>query len=155
LIHSTDPTLVTDLSIYVLKLHGAIDGLTTAHTRASYPDIDETVYVTPAQNKKRKLDTIVAANGSESGWVNQYHKADHIVGDVSFSLPQRKKLKLEWIGCSVDLSRRGMRAVGGDGAIEFGCGWKDLGTSMLSPPISKFWAIMQRNLFGLGSLQKS
>lgn len=59
--------------------------------------------------------------------MNQYHKADHIVGDVSFSIPQRKKLKLEWIGCSVDFERRGLRAVRGDGAIEFGCGWKDLG----------------------------
>lgn len=46
-----------------------------------------------------------------------------MVGDVSFSIPQRKKLKLEWVSGA----QGGARALGTDGSVEFGCGWGDIG----------------------------
>jgi len=79
------------------------------------------------------LDDGNAANGNgtsnNQAWADQLQKADHIVGDVSFSIPQRKKLRLEWVSSPAgDLTRGGVRAMGGDGGVEFGCGWGDIGT---------------------------
>lgn len=64
-------------------------------------------------------------------WADDTRKADHVVGDVSFSIPQRKRLKLEWISASGEGSG-GMRAVAGDGGVEFGCTWGDIGMFTLS-----------------------
>lgn len=84
------------------------------------------------QSKKRKLeDGDAAINGGNAlGWTDQSQRADHVAGDVSFSIPQRKKLRLEWVGSSAaDLSKGGIRATGTGGDIEFGVGWRDIGTS--------------------------
>ncbi len=40
--------------------------------------------------------------------------------DVSFSVPVRKKMRLEWVS-------GGMRAVNGEGEIDFGVAWEDIG----------------------------
>jgi hypothetical protein len=45
---------------------------------------------------------------------------------VSFSVPQRKKLRLEWVSSTKE-GTGGVRAIGGDGGVEFGCGWADIG----------------------------
>lgn len=83
------------------------------------------------------MDDGSATNGrSSQGWADQSQRADHVVGDVSFSIPQRKKLRLEWVGSSKDdLGKGGLRAVGAGGEIEFGCGWGDIGMFFFTPII--------------------
>jgi hypothetical protein len=112
--------LVQDLSNYVLAL--------------------KQVQVTPSepttvpQSKKRKLEETVAANGSAAGWADRSVRADFTAPDISFSVPQRKKLRLEWVASSSgDPQKGGIRAVDAGGDIEFGVAWKDIGMFMRFP----------------------
>lgn len=71
--------------------------------------------------KKRKLEEIIT-NGS-AGWTYKSKAAAHIGGDVSFSVPQRKKLRLEWL----DAPSGGIRAANPtSGDLEFGVSWSDI-----------------------------
>jgi hypothetical protein len=84
--------------------------------------------VVVSQSKKRKLDDTAVANGSSAGWADQSIRADYNAPDISFSIPQRKKLRLEWIdSASADLARGGIRAADASGSVEFGVSWKDIG----------------------------
>ena len=68
------------------------------------------------QSKKRKLEH--RPNGSESWDKGAYRTFK----DVSFSIPQRKKLSLE-LGLS---PKQGVRATSGNGDTEFGVSWADV-----------------------------
>jgi hypothetical protein len=49
---------------------------------------------------------------------------------VSFSIPQRKKFKLELV---LNKKEGGIRGLGADGNVEFGIAWKDVGQLSLQP----------------------
>lgn len=117
-----DPSLTTDISKYVTSLRKSL----TSEFAPQRPIAQSSA--TP-QSKKRKLEDGSAVNGSSGTqkWADSSLTADHVVGDVSFSIPQRKKLKLEWISGP----QGGARALGADGAVEFGCGWGDIGMETL------------------------
>ncbi|KAF2418241.1 Rtt106-domain-containing protein [Tothia fuscella] len=109
---SKDETLVNDLSQYVLHLKQAQNAPLTTD-------------VVTSQSKKRKFED--STNGSTNGWASQSVKPDYAAPDTSFSIPQRKKLRLEWIGSDgSDLAKGGIRAADAEGNVEFGISWKDL-----------------------------
>jgi hypothetical protein len=110
-----DESLLHELSNYVLALK---------HTQQE-TTISEVV---TSQSKKRKLDDTAVANSSAAGWADQSIRADYTAPDISFSIPQRKKLRLEWIdSASSDLAKGGIRAADASGSVEFGVSWKDIG----------------------------
>ncbi|TLD19024.1 Rtt106-domain-containing protein [Venturia nashicola] len=119
-----DPVLASDLSSYVFSLRKTL-------TSNALPQQSIAQGLAIPQSKKRKLEDGGAVNGSSDtqGWANQSRTADHIVGDVSFSIPQRKKLKLEWLSGA----QGGARALGADGGVEFGCGWGDVDQILCLP----------------------
>jgi len=100
---------------------------------------EDTHSTLPANPKKRKLDEAnsngtngtAAANAGES-WTQRGAKAAQSVPDVSFSVPQRKKLKLEWLAAGKEPAAGGIRAVApSDGSVEFGIAWDDIGMSRI------------------------
>ncbi|KAE9975008.1 hypothetical protein EG328_002541 [Venturia inaequalis] len=121
---SQDPTLVSDLSKYITSLRKTLHSNATPQ-QITAPSLANT------QSKKRKLEDGSATNGSSNTqeWANLSRQADHVVGDVSFSIPQRKKLKLEWVSGT----QGGARALGADGGVEFGCGWGDIDQILCLP----------------------
>ncbi|QDS76232.1 hypothetical protein FKW77_000231 [Venturia effusa] len=114
---SQDPSLATEISSYVASLRRSL----TSHPMPQ-PSVARSSAV--PQAKKRKLEYADATNGSPDNqtWADLSLMADHVVGDVSFSMPQRKKLKLEWVAGA----QGGARALGADNTVEFGCGWGDI-----------------------------
>ena len=75
-------------------------------------------------SKKRKIDGSAASAGSASGaWADRSARPDFVAPDVSFSIPQRKKLRLECIGSKSG----GLRAVSAAGDLEFGLSWENIG----------------------------
>ena len=77
--------------------------------------------VAPA-SKKRKLDVPASNNGTSGGqgWADKTTRAAYAMPDVSFSVPVRKKMRLEWVP-------GGLRAVNGEGEIDFGVAWANIG----------------------------
>ena len=77
--------------------------------------------VAPA-SKKRKLDVPTSNNGigGYKIWADKTTRVANVMLDVSFSVPLRKKMRLEWVS-------GGMRAVNGEGEIDFGVAWEDIG----------------------------
>ena len=84
----------------------------------SSQDVDNTA---PA-GKKRKLDVPAGNNhtGSGQAWANRTARAAYAMPDVSFSIPVRKKMRLEWVP-------EGLRAVNSEGVVDFGVAWADIG----------------------------
>ncbi|KAL1639826.1 hypothetical protein SLS58_007570 [Diplodia intermedia] len=83
--------------------------------------------------KKRKIDgaaEAAAGAGTSGAWTNSAAGADFTLSDVSFSIPQRKKLQLQLVAASSgagDSSGGGLRACSGGGAnVEFGIGFRDV-----------------------------
>ncbi|KAF1983043.1 Rtt106-domain-containing protein [Aulographum hederae CBS 113979] len=76
--------------------------------------------------RKRRFEE--SANGADTpGWADAATKAVFSVPDVSFSIPQRKKLRLEWVAADKkDVDKGGIRAVDANGKVEFGVSWKDI-----------------------------
>jgi len=106
---------VNDLSNYVLSVKEA----------QSAPSKT----VSGPTTKKRKFeDGGTTKESSSEGWAGQSVRADHTIPDISFSIPQRKKLRLEWVeSSSSDLEKGGIRGADAAGNIEFGMSWKDIG----------------------------
>lgn len=83
--------------------------------------------------KKRKIEggaEAAAGAGTIGAWTNSAAGADFTLPDVSFSIPQRKKLHLQLVAASGagDSSGGGLRACSGGGAnVEFGIGFRDVG----------------------------
>jgi hypothetical protein len=98
-----------NISTYVLSLKRSL---------TSTQDID---IVAPA-NKKRKLDVPASNNGTSGGqvWADKTTRVACAMPDVSFSVPVRKKMRLEWVP-------GGLRAVNGEGKIDFGVAWTNIG----------------------------
>lgn len=111
--------LFSSISSYILQL------------RQSPPDTNGTAADEPAA-KKRKLDgpdPQKAAAGTPGAWANSSSGADFTLPDVSFSIPQRKKLHLQLVGAASagDSSGGGIRGCSGGGAnVEFGIGFRDI-----------------------------
>jgi hypothetical protein len=63
----------------------------------------------------------VVVNGA-AGWTDRSKQVSYTGGDVSFSIPQRKKLRLEWL----DAPSGGIRAANSAGELEFGISWQDV-----------------------------
>ncbi|EKG10826.1 protein of unknown function DUF1747 eukaryote [Macrophomina phaseolina MS6] len=82
--------------------------------------------------KKRKLDgpdSQKTAAGAPGAWASSFSGADFTLPDVSFAIPQRKKLNLQLVGAGSagDSSGGGIRACSGGGAnVEFGIGFRDI-----------------------------
>ncbi|KAK3081046.1 hypothetical protein LTS18_010752, partial [Coniosporium uncinatum] len=95
---------------------------------------EDTHSTLPANPKKRKLDEAnsngtngTAAAVAGESWTQRGAKAAQSVPDVSFSVPQRKKLKLEWLAAGKEPAAGGIRAVApSDGNVEFGITWDDI-----------------------------
>lgn len=134
---TVDPTLVSDLSKYITSLRNTLDSNGTPQQTIA-PSLADT------QSKKRKLEDGSATNGSSNtqGWADLSRQADHVVGDVSFSIPQRKKLKLEWVSGT----QGGARALGADGGVEFGCGWGDIGMSTPLCALQTLWTTLSNEI---------
>jgi hypothetical protein len=98
-----------NISTYVLSLKRSL---------TSPQDVDN---IAPA-NKKRKLDVPASNNGTGGGraWADKTTRVACTMPDVSFSVPMRKKMRLEWVP-------GGLRAVNGEGEIDFGVAWPDIG----------------------------
>lgn len=80
--------------------------------------------------KKRKLDApVAAANGAGGGsWADASAQVSWRAPDVSFSIPQRKKLTVEIVSSPQGPQGGGIRAVAGAGGnVEFGISWSDVG----------------------------
>jgi hypothetical protein len=98
-----------NISTYVLSLKRSL---------TSSQDVNN---VAPA-SKKRKLDVPTSVNGISDCqvWADKATRAVHAMPDVSFSVPVRKKMRLEWVP-------GGLRAVNNEGEIDFGVAWVDIG----------------------------
>ncbi|KAF1814567.1 Rtt106-domain-containing protein, partial [Eremomyces bilateralis CBS 781.70] len=79
-------------------------------------------------SKKRKLDfDTTHTNGASGSWLDASASPAVSIQDVGFQMPQRKKLKLEWLGFSSSAPNTGgIRAVGNSGDVEFGLSWQDV-----------------------------
>ena len=90
------------------------------------------------KSKKRKHDDNDENNGGHDKKQSQHFSNDHLLqsgapyfsaGEISFSVPQRKKLRLELVR---DAGIRAMAGTadgggGGGGTFAFGIGWADIG----------------------------
>ena len=103
-----------NISTYILSLKRSLTLL---------QDVDN---VAPA-NKKRKLDVPASNNGTSGSqaWAEKTTRAVRAMPDVSFSVPMRKKMRLEWV-------LGGLRAVISEGEIDFGVTWSDIGQQIVS-----------------------
>ncbi|KIV99251.1 uncharacterized protein PV09_09022 [Verruconis gallopava] len=107
---ATDERLILDLSNYIVSLKQQLQASSTQPSDAQH------------LSKKRRLEDGGAANGSTADWANRSRTAVYTAGDVSFSIPQRKKLRLEW----TDAPHGGIRAANVAGEFEFGVSWQDI-----------------------------
>jgi len=97
----------------------------------------------PANPKKRKLEE-ANANGTNgaatasggASWTQQSAEPAQAFPEVSFSVPQRKKLRLEWLAAGKAPTAGGLRAVApSDGNVEFGIAWDEIGMPRTSDSI--------------------
>lgn len=95
--------LIINVSAYVLELRQNASGQTsTANEPAT---------------KKRKIDDTESAQRKVAGsWLDPSAKSVYTAPDVSFSVPQRKKLNLQ-------ILHEGIRAIDATGNVEFGVSW--------------------------------
>lgn len=109
-----------NISTYVLSLKRSL---------TSPQDVNN---VAPA-SKKRKLDVPTSNNGTGGSqiWADKSTRSAYAMPDVSFSIPVRKKMRLEWVPA-------GLRSVNGEGEIDFGVAWADIGKHATSSFISLF-----------------
>ncbi|GME31625.1 hypothetical protein GTA08_BOTSDO00866 [Neofusicoccum parvum] len=111
--------LFSSISSYILQL------------RQAPPPTNGAAAGEPAA-KKRKIDGPEAQKatvGAVGSWANSAAGADFALPDVSFSIPQRKKLNLQLVAAASarDSSGGGIRVCSGGGAnVEFGIGFKDV-----------------------------
>ncbi|KAF4535726.1 putative negative regulator of dna transposition protein [Lasiodiplodia theobromae] len=118
--------LFSSISSYILQLRQNPPPSTLATNGATASRTDE-----PA-TKKRKIEggaEAAAGAGTIGAWTNSAAGADFTLPDVSFSIPQRKKLHLQLVAASGagDSSGGGLRACSGGGAnVEFGIGFRDV-----------------------------
>lgn len=92
-----------------------------------------------AASKKRKRESDGPEEGAAGGWADAGAAACFSTKDVSFSIPQRKKLTLELVALVADKSNHrtsGIRVVGADGNVEFGIAWANVGKSVVSHHIA-------------------
>ncbi|OJD33550.1 negative regulator of dna transposition [Diplodia corticola] len=130
--------LFSSISSYIVQLrqNNAPPSTSAATNGAATTAATPTTTDEPAA-KKRKIvggggeaAAAGAGAGTSGAWANSEAGADFALPDVSFSIPQRKKLQLQLVAASAgagDSSGGGLRACSGGGAnVEFGIGFRDV-----------------------------